>query len=55
MVAESVRDVGGRQFEELLAHGGAAGSGGRDPDLVQERAQMIGWNGWPVRFHAPAE
>ncbi|OXY87390.1 hypothetical protein BEH93_13340 [Streptomyces sp. 2R] len=42
MVAERVRDDGGRQFEELPPDGGAAGSCGRDPDVVQERGQVIG-------------
>lgn len=42
MVTESVRDDGAGQFEGLLADCGAAGSGGRDPDFVQERGQVVG-------------
>ena len=42
VVAERVRDHGGGHVEELLADGGAAGSCGRDPDLVQQSGQVIG-------------
>ncbi|MFJ2913495.1 hypothetical protein ACIO8F_29640 [Streptomyces sp. NPDC087228] len=42
MVPESVRDDGGGQFEELLPDGGATSGCGRDPDLVQERGQVVG-------------
>ncbi|MFI6122973.1 hypothetical protein ACIBCU_24850 [Streptomyces sp. NPDC051064] len=42
MVAESVRNDRGRQFKELLADGGAAGGGGRDPDFAEERGQVVG-------------
>jgi hypothetical protein len=42
VVAESVRDDGRGEFEELLPDGGAAGGGDRDSDLVQERGQVIG-------------
>ncbi|AQS66856.1 hypothetical protein B1H29_07890 [Streptomyces pactum] len=41
VVAEHVRDHGGGHVEELLADGGAAGSYGRDPDLVQQSGQVI--------------
>ncbi|MEV7783599.1 hypothetical protein [Kitasatospora sp. NPDC088351] len=44
MVAESIRDDGGRKFKELLSDGGAARGGDRDADLAQERGQVV-WAG----------
>ncbi|MFF5364683.1 hypothetical protein ACFY4I_35715 [Streptomyces scabiei] len=37
--AEGVRDDGGREFEELLPDGGAAGGCDRDTDLTRERGR----------------
>ncbi|MGN5382103.1 hypothetical protein ACQ4WX_48245 [Streptomyces lasalocidi] len=42
VVAQSFRDDGCGEFEELLPDDGAAGDGDRDSDLVRERGQVVG-------------